>query len=80
MNGERHSIQHAQGNPFQYRPSSSRAASAAAWNTEKSLRELDGENHIPDNVDIDTWNHFISLRRTKIEKEQQVLYSAFTLS
>ena len=60
------------GNPFKPRPSSSRAASAAANVLEKALSELDSEQHMPENIDIDTWRKLISLRRTKVGREQQV--------
>ena len=60
------------GNPFKPRPSSSRAASAAANALEKALSELDSEQHMPENIDIDTWRKLISLRRTKVGREQQV--------
>ena len=61
------------GNPFQYRPSSSRATSAAAASMEKALTDLDNEQHMPENVEIETWQHLVTLRRKKVEKEQQVI-------
>ena len=67
------------GNPFQYRPSSSRATSAAAASMEKALTELDSEQHMPENVEIEAWQHLVALRRNKVEKEQQVNYSLITI-
>ena len=62
----------ADGNPFILRPSSSRVASAAVSNLEKAMQELDGEQHIPENIEVDVWKKFVVLRRNKVEKEQQV--------
>ena len=66
-------IPYDKGNPFQQRPSSSRAASAAAANLERAMLELDSEQHMPENVEMETWKRLIMLRRTKVEKEQQVI-------
>ena len=60
------------GNPFQPRPSSSRAASAAAASLERAMLELDSEQHMPENIEQETWQHLVALRRNKLEKEQQV--------
>jgi len=42
------------GNPFQPRPSSSRAASAAAANLERAMIDLDNEQHMPENIEVET--------------------------
>ncbi|XP_066933494.1 cilia- and flagella-associated protein 43-like [Clytia hemisphaerica] len=68
------------GNPFQQRPSSSRAVSAAAANLERAMLELDNEQHMPENVDIETWKRLIMLRRTKVEKEQQLKSNALVMA
>ena len=60
------------GNPFQLRPSSSRATSAAAAGLEKAMHDLDNEQHMPENIDLEIWHHLVALRRNKVEKEQQV--------
>ena len=59
-------------NPFQQRPSSSRAASVAAASLEKAMAELDDDQHMPDGVNYDTWRKLVAIRRIKVEKEQQV--------
>ena len=60
------------GNPFQPRPSSSRAVSMAAVTLERAMTDLDDEQHMPEGINHDTWRKLISLRRLKVEKEQQV--------
>ena len=36
------------------------------------MAELDSEQHMPENMEMETWKKFVSLRRTKVDKEQQV--------
>jgi len=67
-------------NPFHPRPSSSRAASAAAQVLEKAMLDLDSEHHMPENVEIDSWRKLVMLRRTKVEKEQQLKSEALVLA
>ena len=62
-------------NPFQQRPSSSRAASLAAASLEKAMIELDDEQHMPDSLNFETWKKLVAIRRIKVEKEQQVDYT-----
>lgn len=61
------------GSPFEARPSSSRAHSAAARHFEKAMAELDNEEHMPEGVDIDVWHRLVDFRKQKVESEQQVI-------
>lgn len=61
-------------NPFQPRPSSSRAATMAAASLEKAMVELDDEQHMPEGITFETWKKLVAVRRLKVEKEQQVGY------
>ena len=59
-------------NPFQARPSSSRALALAAATLDKAMSELDDDQHMPEGLNYDTWRKLVALRRLKVEKEQQV--------
>eukprot|EP00795_Rhopilema_esculentum_P012071 gene12071-2664_t len=67
-------------NPFQPRPSSSRAASLAAASLEKAMMELDDDQHMPDGLHYETWRKLVGVRRLKVEKEQQVKAKALVLA
>ncbi|XP_057306385.1 cilia- and flagella-associated protein 43-like [Hydractinia symbiolongicarpus] len=62
------------------RPSSSRAASAAAHNLEKAMQELDSEHHMPEHMDVEVWKRMVMLRRNKVEREQQLKAKALVLA
>ena len=64
-------------NPFQARPSSSRALAQAAATLDKAMSELDDDQHMPEGLNYDTWRKLVALRRLKVEKEQQVGFFSF---